>query len=140
MPRSTPITRPVTTAETPGWLDIDAEGSVDADAPTRVAGTTSTPCPAIITWTSSPMAKPVLALVTGPDLSGERVGESVGGRPGRGGAADGRKEGERSAGELNHGFHAAGSLTNAVPARGRQSFARMRPAARRGLWTTFPRL
>src|SRR5207237_9040234 len=57
MPRSTPITRPVTTAESPGWLDIDAEGSVDDAAPARAAGTMSTACTAITTCTRSPAAK-----------------------------------------------------------------------------------
>src|SRR6059058_816330 len=80
------------------------------------------------------------SLIPGPDLSSERVAGSLGGRTGPGGAADERKEDERSDGEPHHGFHAAGSLTNSVPATGRQSFARMRPAPRRGLWTTFPRL
>ena len=72
MPRATPITRPVTTAESPGWLDIDAEGSVDDDAPARVAGTMSTACTEIITWTRSPAAKRSFAPEAAQTCSGPR--------------------------------------------------------------------
>src|ERR671922_41922 len=92
MPRSTPMIRPVTTAESPGWLDMDADGSFGDDG--------------------------VLALIPGPHLSRERVSGSLsrGGRGGPGGAASKRKKGKRHEGEPTLVFHAAGNLTNAVPA------------------------
>src|SRR5438093_1246188 len=91
--------RPVTTAESPGWLDIDAEESVGADAPERDR---------------------VLALIPGPHLSRERVcrrrGGSLRGRGGLGSTTGERKQGERTESEPTLGFHAPRSLTNAVPA------------------------
>ncbi|PYM82166.1 MAG: hypothetical protein DME13_18235 [Candidatus Rokuibacteriota bacterium] len=80
MPRSTPITRPVTTAESPGWLDVDAEGSVDDAAPARAAGTMSTACTAITTCTRSPAAKRSRAPEAAQTCSGPRS-ESMERRP-----------------------------------------------------------
>src|SRR5439155_24736294 len=61
----------------------------------------------------------VLALIPGPDLASERVSGGLGGGGGRpGGAAGKREQDERNESEPGHSFHAAASLTNAVPANG----------------------
>src|SRR5262249_25656975 len=81
MPRSTPITRPVTTAKSLGWLDADAEGSAgDAGAAPPVAGTMSTPWTDIAPWTRSPGAKPWVAPAATQACSGPRW-ESTDNRP-----------------------------------------------------------